>query len=61
MANELDTRINAMLPGESIELSRTNEAACHAERSGDGSTLRFVRTKADGSIVVFRSVRFAIV
>ncbi len=53
----LDQRIDAIKPGGSIELSRSNGTTVTAERSGDGKTLRFVRSSGDTS-TVFRTTSF---
>lgn len=51
MMNKIDQRIDALNPGESIEISRTDAGWCMAERSGDGKTLRFVRHVGNTSTV----------
>lgn len=50
--------INNLKPGQSIETSSFNNIVCSCERSGDGKTLRFVRTFPNGSFEVFRKVNF---
>lgn len=49
----LDSKLNAMKPGETLTLG----ANTWAERSGDGKTLRFVRGDKNG-FVVFKTTRF---
>jgi hypothetical protein len=48
MRSNLDKRIDALRPGQSIEISRTETGRCTAERSGDGKTIRFVRHTTTG-------------
>jgi len=48
MRSNLDKRIDALRPGQSIEISRTETGHCIAERSGDGKTIRFVRHTTTG-------------
>lgn len=50
--------IESLKPGESTLISKCNRIECYAERSGDGKTLRFVRTFPNGSFEVFRKVNF---
>ena len=55
----MDAKINSMNPGDSIILSECGDKRVIAERSGDGSTLRFVRVSDDGSWVTFLAKSFA--
>ena len=48
MRSNLDERIDALRPGRSIEISRTDSGWCTAERTGDGRKVRFVRHTAAG-------------
>ena len=48
MKTNLDKRIDALKPGQSIEISRTETGRCTAERSGDGRKIRFVRHAGNG-------------
>ena len=57
MKSNLDKRIDALNPGQSIEISRTDTGWCTAERSGNGRTLRFVRHTAT-SFRVFKTCNF---
>jgi len=52
-----DKKIQALKPGHSVEISRTANGRCVAERSGDGTTLRFVRFIGD-SWEVFKSCKY---
>jgi hypothetical protein len=52
-----DRQINALRPGQSIELSRSNGYRVIAERSGNGKTLRIVRESSRGFDVI-REERF---
>jgi len=53
----MNHKINALRPGQSVEISRTENGYCTAERSGDGETLRYVRHTCDG-FQVFKTCRF---
>lgn len=53
----LDQKIDAIKPGGSAKLSSSNGTTVTAERSGDGKTLRFVRSSGDAS-TVFRTTSF---
>lgn len=44
-------------PGQSIKVSEYNGIVVTAERSGKGDVIRYVRTFADGSWEVFKTVR----
>mgnify|MGYP000915410897 CR=1 FL=1 len=44
-------------PGQSIKISEHNGIVCTVERSGDGRTIRYVRTFPCGSFEVFKTVR----
>ena len=44
-------------PGQSIKISEFNGIVCTMERSGKGDVIRYVRTFADGSWEVFKTVR----
>ena len=44
-------------PGQSIKISECNGIVCSMERSGNGELIRYVRTFADGSWEVFKTVR----
>jgi len=57
MKANLDKRIDALNPGQSIEISRTETGHCTAERSGDGRTLRFVR-HTDAGFQTFKTCNF---
>jgi hypothetical protein len=52
-----DSKTASLKPGQSIEISRANGIIVTAERSGDGKTLRFVRSSATG-FEVFKTCRF---
>lgn len=53
----LDDKINNINPGREIELSRSNGIRVTAERSGDGKTIRFVRSTKEG-FVVFKTCNY---
>jgi uncharacterized membrane protein len=53
----METIINALKPGQSVELSRCGNIYVTAERTGDGKLLRFVRHSQDG-FEVFHTVAF---
>jgi hypothetical protein len=57
----LDAKINRLKIGGSFIISTTNNIVCSVERSGDGKTLRFVRTFKDGSFNVFQETSFYVV
>ncbi len=42
--SNLDLKINNLLPGQSMIVSSYNKNFCNVERTGDGKTLRFIRT-----------------
>jgi cell envelope opacity-associated protein A len=44
-------------PGQSIKISESNGVVCTMERSGNGEVIRYVRTFADGSWEVFKTIR----
>lgn len=46
-------------PGQSILLTKTQSARVDVERSGDGKTIRYVRTFPNGSWEVFKTERVA--
>ena len=48
MRSDLDKKIDALRPGQSIEISRTETGHGTAERSGNGKTIRFVRHTTTG-------------
>ena len=54
----LDTKINNLLPGQSIITSQFNNIVCSVERSGSGKQLRFIRTYKNGSFEVYRTSDF---
>lgn len=54
----LDQKLDRLRNGETLITSKGNGITCTAERSGDGKTLRFVRTQANGSWEVYHKVRF---
>jgi hypothetical protein len=56
--SNLDFQINNLLAGQSIISSKCNNIVCSIERSGDGKTLRFIRTYENGSFAVYRTVDF---
>jgi hypothetical protein len=56
--SNLDTKINSLKIGGSFIISATNNIVCSVERSGDGKTLRFVRTFENGSFKVFQETSF---
>jgi hypothetical protein len=59
--SSLDAKINNLEAGKSIIISTFNNIVCSVERTGDGKTLRFVRTFANGSFEVYNTVAFFIV
>ena len=59
--SNLDSKINSLSAGQSMIISKFNNAVCSVERSGDGKKLRFVRTSENGSFEVFKIVDFYIV
>jgi hypothetical protein len=59
--SSLDAKINNLGAGKSIMISKFNNIICSVERTGDGKTLRFVRTFANGSFEVYKTVDFYIV
>jgi hypothetical protein len=56
--SNLDSKINCLLTGQSLVISTFNNTVCSAERTGDGKSLRFVRTFANGSFEVYKTVDF---
>ena len=56
--SNLDAKINKLNPGGFFLISKNEYAECIVERSGDGKTLRFVRTFPDGSFEVFKETGF---
>jgi ferritin-like metal-binding protein YciE len=57
MKSKIDADINALQPGERVEISRYNDIRCYAERSGDGRVIRFIRETPTG-FKVYRSEQF---
>jgi len=57
MKTNLDKRIDALKPGQSIKISGDETRWCTAERSGDGRTLRFVR-HTDAGFQTFKTCNF---
>jgi hypothetical protein len=55
---DLESKISSLSPGQSVLMSELNDIICTAERSGDGQTLRFVRTYPDGSFEVYKVTKF---
>jgi hypothetical protein len=53
----VDARTAAINKGGSIIISQCNGITCTAERSGDGKTLRFVRSTGNSS-KVFKVCKF---
>lgn len=53
----LDQQINSLKPGQSIKISGNEYGTCHVERSGNGDTLRFIRTIGN-TTTVFKSCKF---
>ena len=47
----MDKKINSLKPGQSIEISRSNDKRVTVERSGNGKVVRFVRHSSDGQKV----------
>lgn len=56
--SNLDAKINSLKSGGSFIITTANNIVCSVERSGDGNTLRFVRTLEDGSFKVFQETSF---
>ena len=54
----MDAKINALEPGQSVEISRYGDKHVTVERSGDGQIIRFVRHTPNGSRV-FRTRAYA--
>ncbi len=54
-ASALDRQINAIRPGGSLQLGNSNGIRTSVELSGNGKTLRFVRSTAKG-FEVFKTV-----
>ena len=54
--NEMDSRISKLKPGQSIEISRSNNQWVTVERSGNGRIIRFVRHNPNG-FEVFKKIR----
>jgi hypothetical protein len=48
----LKSKVEALKPGEEVQLSKCNGIRVTAERSGDGKSLRFVRHRANGFEVI---------
>ena len=59
--SNLDTKVNSLKKGDSIIISTASNIVCSVERSGDGKTLRFVRTFENGSFEVFQETSFSVV
>jgi hypothetical protein len=56
--SNLDHKINNLKSGDFFVLSSFSDIVCSVERSGDGKTLRFLRTFPDGSFKVFQESSF---
>ncbi len=54
----LDSKINGLLAGQSFIISTFKNITCSVERTGDGKTLRFVRTFENGSFEVYETTDF---
>ncbi len=55
----LNQIINNLNPSGSAIISQCNGIVCSVERSGDGKTLRFVRTSNNGNkIEVFKTCKY---
>lgn len=54
----LNQKIESLKAGQLIVISQCNNITCSCERSGDGKTLRFVRTQSNGSFEVYKTTRF---
>jgi len=54
---KLDQLINSLKHSESKVISQFNGIVCSVERSGDGKTLRFVRTSGN-TTEVFKTCNF---
>lgn len=59
--SNLDLKINSLKSGDSFIISAASNIVCSVERSGDGKTLRFVRTFENGSFVVYQETSFYII
>jgi hypothetical protein len=57
--SNLSLKINKLQSGDSFLISKTKDKEHFVERSGDGKTLRFVRSNTNG-FVVYREERFYI-
>lgn len=53
----LDTRINQLQPGQSLQLGRTETCWTTVERTGDGKKLNFIRHTPNG-YEIYRSTSF---
>jgi len=54
LMSNLDKKINAMNPGQSVKISGDSKCWVEAERSGDGKRLTFVRCTPNTSTVFKR-------
>ena len=59
--SNLDTKVNNLQNGGSFTISTASNIICSVERSGNGKTLRFVRTFPNGSFEVYQETGFSIV
>jgi len=57
MQSDLDKKLDALRPGQSIKISGNEKCWCTAERTGDGRTLCFVR-HTDAGFDVFMTCNF---
>jgi len=56
-SDQVTKLINTLQPGQAVTLSSYGNTYCTAERSGDGSTVRFVRNTPNG-FTVFKTCKF---
>lgn len=54
----LNEKINGLQKGQMLIISQGNGITCHVERSTKNRTLRYVRTYANGSFEVYKTVNF---
>ena len=54
----MNAKIDAMQPGQSLEISSFNGVTVKAERSGCGKWISFVRFFANGSFETFKTGPF---
>lgn len=59
--SDLDAKINNLKSGGSFTISTASNIICSIERSGDGKTLRFVRTFENCSFEVYQETSFSVV